>query len=499
MHTHSQHQHRDSHEPNSPLPETWPPQTHDRHVPHRRIGEASNPGPPRQVTAQPHRECATNHDQPHCARCGSRWQTNASRALQTDNTPCMACGARGPQLDAAEQSVRPTLLHFICTTCAWHCCPGCAGVLHSTPIQETTGLNETGTRMTDQAKRRRSRTPEARSGRNTPGPSTKLRRRAQTDHTRADDESDSDDSSTSEVHLPDSVRRILDFEQWVGSTSTSSSEENSDEPPRSIPLLPCSEPDIPTPTGAEFTDFSMQTCSPTSDSPLSLTQPVRGKAASEDTAAGSGAATPQRAPRPAGRAHSPGDDELTDGYITDTDKDERGMPGPARQECAPEPPGPCDISEWTPPPKRHRATPSTARTAQATILDDTDESERVTQAAWLPPLQLTAHGVTATDTNYTTWSNEGALPSPGDSRPASVTRNYIMSVVLTNTSGGDVGEPSHPTDAGQHSHQQATSNSERGTTTPQQPAAHDPGMPNTDTRANASAEHNQIHARGDPE
>ena len=313
----------------SPKQDSRRPTTDRR--PHRRIGEASNPGPPRQVAARTHREGAVDYDQPRCTRCDSRWQTSASRALQTDNTPYTACGVRGPQPDATEQSVRPTLLHFICTTCAWHCCPGCAGVLQCTPTQELTGLNETGTPMTDQAKRKRSTTPEVQSRRNTPGPSTKLGRRAQTEHTRAGDESYSDESSTSEVHLPDSVRRILDFEQWAGSTSTSSSEEDTEEPPRSIPLLPYSEPDVPTPTGAYFTEFSIQTCSPTAESPFP-TQPVRGKAASEGAATGSGTATPQITPRRAGRAHSPGDDELTDGYITDTDRDERVKTGPTQQE-----------------------------------------------------------------------------------------------------------------------------------------------------------------------
>ena len=214
---------------------------------HRRIGEASNPGPPTQAMGQTQRGTARGHEQARCARCGNRWQTNASRAPKTDHTAYMACGARGYQPYDTAQSVRSTLLHFVCATCAWSSCPGCAGITQTNPPDDTTGPNETSTPMSDQAKRRRSRTPETLSRNNTPGPSSKVRRRGQTDRTRDDEESGSSDSSTSELPLPDSVRRILDFEQWAGSTSTSSSEEDTDEPPTSIPLRPYSEPDIPTP------------------------------------------------------------------------------------------------------------------------------------------------------------------------------------------------------------------------------------------------------------
>ena len=466
---------------------------------HRRIGEASNPGPHQHVMAQTHRGNTTDHVQPRCPRCGIRWQTNASRALQTDNTACMACGARGPKPDATEQSVRPTLLHFICTTCAWNSCPGCAGRIQSTPTDQPTGLCEADTPMTDQAKRRRSRTPEAVNRNNTPGPSTKLRRRAQTDHSRADDESYSDDSSTSEVPLPDSVRRILDFEQWVGSTSTSSSDEDTDEPPRSIPLLPYSEPDIPTPTGADFTDFSIQTRSPTSDSPTPQTQPARENGAGEETAAGNGAATPQGPPRAVGRALSPADDELTDGYITETDKDERGATGTAPLQCAQQQPGPRDLHEWTPPPKRHRTTPSTAQTAQATILDETDESERETEAAWVPAVRLAAHGPIPQGTMYATWPNEDPSPSTHGTGVASLTITHPSSVVPSNTAGGDTADTSHSNTAGQHAKPRAVTSSEREATTPQQHTTQDHDTPNDDLRTYASPTHDQHHTRVHPE
>ena len=144
-------------------------------------------------------------------------------------------------------------------------------------------------------------------------------------------------------------------------------------------------------------------------------------------------------------------------------------------------------------------TPSTAQTAKATILDETDESEQETQAAIMLPLQPTAHGATATGTNTTTWSYEGPLPSTADSRDARMTIDHQTSVALTNTSGGEPVGTSHSADAGQRSQHQTECSSERGTTTPQQPAALDPAVPNTDTTANATVVHNQICNRVDPE
>ena len=229
--------------------------------------------------------------------------------------------------------------------------------------------------MSDQAKRRRSRSPDSINRENTPGPSSKVRRRGQTAGKRAGEESDSSDSSASEIVLPESVRRILDFEQWGRSTSTSSSEEDTDEAPSSIPLRPYSEPEVPTPTGADFTDFtdfSTQTWSPTCYIPSTPTIRTESNAHPSGNAAIYTPGTMRAAD--AGVGHS--DDELTGGYITETDRGELTMQGWPREAAVLDGPGSCDTHDWTPPPKRQRNTPSSTGAAGATLLDETDESDR---------------------------------------------------------------------------------------------------------------------------
>ena len=375
------------------------PQPADGPPPHRRIGEARNPGPQSQLALQPHQEPDGDPNPRSCIRCGSRWQRNTNRALQAIQTPCMACGARGPQHAAEEQNLRPTLLHFLCTTCAWSSCPRCAGGPGGTGTQQTRRPNETGTPMTDQAKRRRSTTPDARDELNTPGPSSKLPRRGQSDRRRSDEASD---SSASEIQLPDSVRRILDFEEWAAATSTSSSEEYSDATPRSIPLLPPSEHDIPTPTGVDFTDFLAEIQSPASSSGPTATQPATAPDACDETA------TPLITPTQPRWAQSPGDHELTDGFITETDIDVPRPANPTQLLTERQPHGECDPSEWTPPPKRHSATASTSRTAQATIIDETDEPDRERAGPAGGLCRAPAHGVADRDMAHAMRPRQGA-------------------------------------------------------------------------------------------
>ena len=457
--------------------------------PHRRIGEASNPGPQNKSTAQTHPDAEYDPNPRRCVRCGNRWQRNASRALPATNTPCMACGARGPHYAAREQNLRPTLLHFQCTTCAWSSCPRCAGVPEGTTEQQMPRPNETGTPMTDQAKRRRSTTPDARGEINTPGPSTKLRRHGQSQRRRSDDESYSSDSSASEIQLPDSVRRILDFEQWAASNSTSSSEEYSDETPRSIPLLPYRELDIPTLTGADFTDFSAEILSPASSSRPTPTQPTQAPAPSD------GPATPLRTPSHLGWAEITDEHELTDGYITETDRDVPCVAGSAQQLRPHITHDEYDPSEWTPPPKRHRATPSTARTAQATILDETDESDREIAGTSGQPFRTAARDVAAPATDHATpqcpdaTAAREASTETSEAYTATKQAQHVNGENACHT-GGDAAEGQGSPATGQDSRQRPALSSERGTATATPPEERCTEAPKPDTEADGQSGHN---------
>ena len=107
-------------------------------------------------------------------------------------------------------------------------------------------------------------------------------------------------------------------------------------------------------------------------------------------------------------AQSPGDHELTDGFITETDIDVPRPANPTQLLTERQPHGECDPSEWTPPPKRHSATASTSRTAQATIIDETDESDRERAGPAGGLSRAPAHGVADRDMAHAMRPRQGA-------------------------------------------------------------------------------------------
>ena len=234
--------------------------------------------------------------------------------------------------------------------------------------------HESQTTMSDQSKRRRDRTPDSSDIENSPEPSSKVRRQSVAVPYCTDEESDSSYSGQSEVILPDSVRRILDFDQWGASSASSNSsgsDAETDEAPQSIPNRSRSEPDVETPTGPDledFTDFSTRTWSPTSTT--------------QTTAAATGQRTPCDTAQHPYESHAPGplseehqrttgqggptgsDAELTRGYITETDQEERARRAETTQKAITNAAATGPQQDWTPPPKRQRHTPPTAGTAE---------------------------------------------------------------------------------------------------------------------------------------
>ena len=211
-----------------PPTRTAPPCHPVRHpATHRRIGEASNPGP---ATDRPPAaqipECGPPHtNYAECPGCESRWRPNASRAFQAAIYPCTRCGATSISDRDPAGSIRPTRLHFQCPSCAEICCAACAGLeARGTPTMRRTpdrSCPAASSSMSDQSKRRRDQRPTSPEGGNSPGPSSKVRRHTKPPRYDSDEESESSSSSQAEIALPDSVRRILDFDQWGDSSATS--------------------------------------------------------------------------------------------------------------------------------------------------------------------------------------------------------------------------------------------------------------------------------------